>query len=144
MLNTLVRSFFISVFLLKVSSNLRIFFAASGNEFLQVNAKRYIVFSLRNIQRCNNPAGIYLLKVNNSVVLVFLLLTLNIFTPCSSVSIINFERRRSGVFIVNLENISYLFSSVSIVDFEQLSASWVPIITKSDCNFTALAQSGPP
>ena len=28
---------------------------------------------------CNYPVGIYLLKVNNSVVLVFLLLTLNIF-----------------------------------------------------------------
>ena len=53
-----------------------------------------------------NPAGIYLLKVNNrntrtrceigSVILVSSLLTLNYFTPCSSASIVNFEHVIAG------------------------------------------------
>ena len=40
---------------------------------------------------CNNPPNIYLFKVND-VVLVFLLLTLNIFRTLSSVSIVDFEQ----------------------------------------------------
>ena len=37
-----------------------------------------------------------MLKVNNGVALVFLLLTLTYFAPCSSVSILNFEHEIAG------------------------------------------------
>ena len=73
-------------------------------------------------------AGIYLLKVNNrntrtrceicskltihqnddnGVILVSLLLTLNIFTPCSSVSIVNFQHVIAGWVSKEIEPISH-------------------------------------
>ena len=51
------------------------------------------------IQQVENPAGTYLLKVNN-------------------------RWRRFGVFIVNFEHISHLCSSDSIVNFEHVTAGW--------------------
>ena len=49
-----------------------------------------------------NPAGIYLLKVNNRN-------TRKICEICSNLTIKTPERRRSGVFIGNFEHISHLF-----------------------------------
>ena len=47
---------------------------------------------------------------------------------CSKLTIKTPVRRhghRSGVFIANFEHIFTPFTSVSIVDFEQVNASWV-------------------
>ena len=66
--------------------------------------KRGIKFRSRNHQNVNNPAGIYLLKVNNRN-------TRTRCEMCSKLTIKTLERRywrRSGVFIGNFERISHL------------------------------------
>ena len=70
---------------------------------------------MKSVYSNYNPSGNYMFKVNNrntrtrweisskliiktpGVVKVSLLLTLNIFTPCSSVSIVNFEQVNAGL-----------------------------------------------
>ena len=46
--------------------------------------------------------------VDNGVVLVSLLLTLNIFTLCSSVFVVNFKQVNAGCHYVYLINLSYM------------------------------------
>ena len=67
-------------------------------------------------------ANIYLLKVHNRNTRE------RCENICSKLTIKTPVRRhghRSGVFIANFEHIFTPFTSVSIVDFEQVNASWV-------------------
>ena len=73
------------------------------------------------MNKIHNPAGIYLLKVNNRN-------TRARSEICSNLTIKTPERRqwhRSGVFIVNFKHISHLLLVFSIVDFEQVNVNWV-------------------
>ena len=54
-------------------------------------------------------------RTTPGVVLVSLLLTLNIFTPCSSVSIVNFKQVKAGWVLCAERNIPF-FSHSEIID----------------------------
>ena len=67
-------------------------------------------------QNHNHPANIYLFNVNERN-------TRKRCEICSTLTIKSPERRCSGDFIVTLNNFTP-FSSVSIVEFEQVNISW--------------------
>ena len=56
------------------------------------------------------------------VFLVSLLLTLNIFTPCSSVSIVNFEHVIADLGAISFEEYTYSFMMIRAANFFSVSA----------------------